>query len=541
MLIHLFSFFAACSDYYTALNGADNDFCHLLQPCSFERVVKKVRPKDIIFIKGDYIGEPDDLEKARVLFNSALAQGVIVASDNMTINGTKLQNVGFSFIVVQSTEEPRIHSFHFTGFSCSIACFRTVEKGVISNSYFTHNHVKGGIGLLSFGVGKCKLDECVLVENTVLNSSLISMFSTHLYLNMTLIERNFVKSNSRQALLFAINSVCEYTNTTIRFNSSPHSPLHQFEFRSCFGFWNCTFEFNKHPETMLCDGTCEFNFTNTTISNNMGSFLTTSVHSVVSFNESSIINNFSGDRPLFYLPGSEFYILHPCFFIENHGTSILDTRGMKSLINLTNAQFIGNNVDEFVIGVDESSKVVLNNCKFKENFALKSSIYSKKSYLEIQNSSFRRNKVAAIKMKKGKAHIFDSKFMNNIGSNDDSYSILSHGSTLSVSNSYFQGSSPYGHINATGKVSLFQLSFSGMKKYSLRGSIRSSCILCSYNVGKVKKPKFYFYFVHNLTGLMIMFTLVSIILLFLFYSFDYLVKRKCRMNYQNLPNDKLFV
>ncbi|KAK8842686.1 hypothetical protein M9Y10_025546 [Tritrichomonas musculus] len=518
MLIFLFYIYGSCGEYITEINGADTDFCHILSPCSFSRVKKKIESKDIVFVKGNYIGEPDELDQIRDLFDTALSKGAIITSDNMTINGTKYKSNSLAFIIVQSTADSRINNFHFTGFSCSIACFRTVEKGVISNSYFTHNHVIGGIGLLSFGVGKCKLDECVLTENTVLNSSLITMFSTHLYLNLTIIERNLVKSTSRQALLFAINSVCEYTNTTIRYNSSPHAPLHQFEFRSCFGFWNCTFEFNKNPEIMLCDGTCEFNFTNTTISNNMGSFLTTSVRSVVSFNESLITHNFSGDRPLFYLPGCDFSIFHPCLFIENYGHSIIDTTGVRSKINIKNGVFKRNKALTYVIGLNDNSKIEINDSKFNDNMAQQGTIYSKKSTLIISNSSFWKNRDSAVRFFKGKAYLSNINFYNNFG-NDNSSTINLHSAYLSVTNCRFKGISANGHIYATGnyKMKLFNLDFSGIKKYSLNNSLHASCIFCSFNTSKSQSKT-------KSKRLFLLFIVLLVILLLLVFNFFF--KRK---------------
>ena len=535
MLILIFPFIVICDEFYTSLDGADNDFCHILSPCSFDRVMNKIRSKDVIIIKGEYIEDPDDLEKVRVLFNTALSLGCTVASSNMTINGTRLKNIGFSYIVVQSAEDSRIHFFHFTGFSCSIACFRTVEKGVISNSYFTNNHVVGGIGLLSFGVGKCKLDECVLTENTVLNSSLITMFSTHLYLNMTLIERNFVKSNSRQALLFAINSVCEYTNTTIRMNSSPYAPLHQFEFRSCFGFWNCTFEFNNNPEIMLCDGTCEFNFTNSTIRNNMGSFLTTSINPVVSFNESYISNNFSGNKSLFYIPGGEFYIFHPCVFRENHGKAVINTKGVKSLIDITHGIFIKNKVSEFVIGSDESSNVKALDCKFIENFANNGVLNLKKTYADIINNSYIKNRNLVFRLNKGKTRISNSNFIHNVGRENDVSSIIAEKTSLSMNNCYFQGSSLNGHIRSNKKkTGLFKLQFSGNKQYSLSSELQSSCFLCSYNFRKS----------HNSFSRSLKIFIIFLIFVMLFILiFDFIRKeRMCfRKKYHIRSDDIIFV
>jgi hypothetical protein len=347
---------SAATDLYTSIDGADTDFCHILSPCTFEKAASLAKPQDIVFVKGSYMEDPAELIKLQTLFNSVLANGAVIMSENMTINGSRLESPDLSFIVVQSASDSRIHRFHITGFHCTITCFRTVEKGVISESTFSGNHVTGGLGMLAFGVGKCKLDGCIFSENSVDHSSMILnqnlMFSTHLYLNLTVIERNSVVHNSRQALMFAINSVCEYTNTTIRQNHSPFAPLHQFEFRSCFGFWNCTFEDNRHPKLFLCDGTCEFNFTNTTVARNHGSVLTPGLNSSVTFNESWVIDNFSGDLPLFDIPGSQFLVLDPCVF---WAIAVVELRVGLWRVEMRKAEFWMNRVCDFVLGSTQVS------------------------------------------------------------------------------------------------------------------------------------------------------------------------------------------
>jgi hypothetical protein len=404
-----------------------------------------------------------------------LSEGAIIMSENMTVNGSRYSSVGQSFIVVQSAADSRIHRFHFTGFRTTIACFRTVEKGVISESTISRNHVVGGIGLLVFGVGKCKLDCCNLTENSVCNTSLIGMFSTHLYLNLTFIERNYVVHNSRQALLFAINSVCEYTNTTIRGNHSPFSPLHQFEFRSCFGFWNCTFEENKHPELMLCDGTCEFNFTNTTIVKNMGSFLATGLNSSVSFNESLVEYNFSGEMPLFDIPASQFIIFHPCVFRHNVGSSIVDLRGGKGRVDIREGTFIGNKVGEFVIGVDSKSLFYLTKSKFSGNFAESGSIFIDDSFTIINRSRFWNEHDFPVTIVKGEARIDESSFRNNSRA-----SISAEGVSLSMTSGSFHGKVAGGHLKLSGSLKLRGLKFSTSKREAISDNLVKLCRGCAF-------------------------------------------------------------
>jgi hypothetical protein len=443
-----------------------------------------VRAEDIVFVKGTYMEDPSELEQLQTLFNSVLAQGAVIMSDNMTINGSRFSTAGLAFIVVQSASDSRIHRFHFTGFCTTIACFRTVEKGVISESVFSRNHIDGGIGMLIFGVGKCKLDGCTFTENSVNHSSMILMFSTHLYLNMTVIERNSAVHNSRQALMFAINSVCEYTNTTIRHNHSPFAPLHQFEFRSCFGFWNCTFEENKHRELLLCDGTCEFNFTNTTVFRNMGSFLTTGLNASITFNESAIIDNFSGDMPLFDIPGSQFLVLHPCYFRDNKGASVVDLRGGPGRIDMQKAEFRRNQLKEFVIGADSSSEVYLTECGFYDNMGGIGSLYSADSFLIVNKSKFAREGSFPINIHHGKAKIEANSFRNISGP-----ALKGEQLDLTMIGGAFAGDVIGGHLDVSGTLQLHGLKFNSLKRRALSRELISICQSCKYR-GKTSRRSF---------------------------------------------------
>jgi hypothetical protein len=477
MLSLLVLFLAHCgsTEIYTSATGAQTNLCHILSPCSFTKAVLLVSMGDIVFVKGSYIEDPTELEQLRILFNAALAEGAVVMSNNMTVNGSRYSSVGQSFIVVQSAADSRIHKFHFTGFRTTIACFRTVEKGVISESTFSRNHIVGGVGLLVFGVGKCKLDCCNLTENSVCNTSLIGMFSTHLYLNLTFIERNYVIHDSRQALLFAINSVCEYTNTTIRYNHSPFSPLHQFEFRSCFGFWNCTFEENNHPELMLCDGTCEFNFTNTTVMNNMGSFLATSLNSSVSFNESWVENNFSGEMPLFDIPASQFIVFHPCVFRNNVGLSIVNLRGGKGRVDIREAKFIGNKVGGFVIAVDSKSLFYLTRSKFSGNFAESGSVFIEDSFTIINRSRFWNEHNFPLNILKGEARIDENSFRNN-----SMASLRAENVSLSMTGGKFHGKVAGGHLKLSGSLKLRGLKFSTGEHEAISEHLVRLCRECAF-------------------------------------------------------------
>ncbi|EAX87180.1 hypothetical protein TVAG_472500 [Trichomonas vaginalis G3] len=478
-MLTLFLSLSLSKEIYAKVNGLNNSFCHLLAPCDFINAANQVAKGDYIHISGSSIEEADDLDKIRVLFNVALGRGAIVTSNNMTINGTNYRENGVSFIVIQSAAESRLHKFHFTGFKTSIMCFRKIDQGVISMCIFSHNYVVGSIAMLMFGVGKCKLDECYLAENTVTNTSLIAMFSTHLYLNMTIIERNFVKHDSPQSLLYSINSVCEYTNTTIRNNASPYAPLHQFEFRSCFGFWNCTWENNHHQELLLCDGTCEFNFSNNSVQYNQGTFISTSAGSVVTFNESDFRNNFSGEKAMFDIPGSKFIVYSTADFRSNTGRAFIDTRGLKSDIQIQKAKFSENRFDESVILTDSNSTIDIYQTTFSENMANLGTIHANQSSVKIHHSQFTKNHGTAINVTDSISSIDANHFTSPLGP-----SITSNRGTTNVISNFFRGQVIGGHLNINGKHRLYGLKFTASDSFALSSKLRKDCFMCSYKERK---------------------------------------------------------
>lgn len=488
-------FSALAADIHTAVDGDDHNVCHTLQPCSFKVAQNIAKSEDVVYVKGSYMEDPKQLKRLSALFNAVLSKGAIMMSGNMTVNGSLYKSSQIAFIVVQSTESSRIHQWHFTGFNMAIACFRTVEKGVISETVFSNNHIRGGIGMLSFGVGKCKLEQCVVTENSVCESSLIAMFSTHLYLELTSIERNYVEHNSSQALMFAVNSVCEYTNTTFRHNHSPNAPLHQFDYRSIFGFWNCSFEDNKHMEVMLCDGTCEFNFTNCTIARNMGSFLTTSPGSMVSFNESLIVGNDSGRMPLFDIPGSRWYVLHPCVFVNNTGSSIFDMRGASGTIGIKHAKFKRNVMQEFVIAADDAS-VEISHCKFHDNVGAGGTLAFSGSEIKVANSKFGRNGRHSLFVSGGSMSSMGNSFKDTIGGSGSS--VTSVESDVSMVGDAFIGDVVGGHLSFNGTFKLYKLRFTGERANEGK-KIRHACRSCRFGDDQDVEWRWYIFIGVSLT------------------------------------------
>ena len=75
-----FFYFSSSKEIYTKLGGLNNTFCHLLAPCSYEIASKIVKSQDFIFIQDPKIESSEDIERARLLFNKALAVGATVAS-----------------------------------------------------------------------------------------------------------------------------------------------------------------------------------------------------------------------------------------------------------------------------------------------------------------------------------------------------------------------------------------------------------------------------------------------------------------------------
>lgn len=460
---------------FASYSGDDN-ICSISIPCSYKTVESKLENGDLLFIFDKYIAESHEIYDLRRLFNFALSKNVLICSENATINGSLYESKDLSFLMLQSGTDSRIHCFHFTCFRSTIICFRKVERGVISLCTFSSNRVLGGIGMLVFGLGRCKIEDSSFVENIIVNTSLLVMSSAYFYLENIIIERNFVNHESRQALLYSINSVCEYTNTTIRNNHSPSAPLHQLEFRSCFGFWNCKWENNHHHEIILCDGICEFNFSNNFIFGNHGSFLTVTDKALVTFNDTNFINNFSGDRAMFDIFGGTFVVQGNAIFEDNCAYVFVDLHGNSSIISIEHAEFIRNMVDVSIFLADVNSSVSISNTTFIDNSSKQGLINVKDSNFMITKSLFSGNKGVCLKLEGSISTFAHVKFFHN-----NIHSIHSVNGSTQVYNCFFKGKNLYGHLKIPLDSKLSHLTFDSGENYSLSRELISICKDCTYN------------------------------------------------------------
>jgi hypothetical protein len=234
------------------------------------------------------------------------------------------------------------------------------------------------------------------------------------------------------------------------------------------------FEENKHAELLLCDGTCEFNFTNTTIARNMGIILATGLNAVISFNESWIIDNDAGNNSLFQIPGSEFYVFHPCVFARNTADSIVDLRGGKSIVKMKHAKFRHNQVS-FVMGMDTQALCEMEICGIGENLAAMGSIVLEDSVLRARRCTFFREGNTAIRLTRGRAVIDNSGFKDNLG-----VSVSAVNATVTMNHDHFTGGIRGGHLALSGRYTLNRLRFTAKGRLALSDRLRKDCATCMF-------------------------------------------------------------
>lgn len=466
-------------DLFTKINAGASEKCTASSPCSYEKAQQEMQKGDYLFFDDKYIENPTDIEKVRVIMNDALNNGVIIASNKMTINATYYDQTHISFIIIQTSNDVQMHNFYFTGFRNTILCIRKSNKNIIEHCTFAYNNPIRCIGLVMIGSGKTSLTECKFTENSVTNSSLISLNSAFLYMKNTTIERNFIEHESSQPLLYSINSVIEHTRTSIQENSSPYSPLYKFEYINKVGFWNCTWQNNHHKELMLCDGKCNFNFTDGIITNNHGSILTTSESPSLNIKSTKFIDNFAEQTPLFIIPAGLVYISHNTEFIGNNGFTLFETKfsNIKGEVKITNSLFHNNKFEYSLLSSGNGSSII-ENCYFTQNSAQNGILNFEETKSTVTNSTFLKSAGTSIMFHNTTGYVDACLFSEGTGLLGNAVTAI--GGRTSVVSSTFEGPAIGGHIVADRPRHFAGLAFSSGEEDALDPELRRECYLCRF-------------------------------------------------------------
>jgi len=402
--------------YFTSINGEENNICSRENPCSYKRIIRVVKPFDRVEFLDNEISKTHELEKVRILINSLVSMEVKINGNNMVINGSLYRPIDQFFIVSHHIGNVSLSQIVFSGFKTPVIAFQAVDNGVLTDIVFTQNHIMNCFCLVLATISSVIFNNVNFTENSVCNASLIFFSTTNFQGNRTLFERNFIEHDSSQTLFRCLNSNLDLMLWNIKSNSGHDGPLMYFDYRSIVYMTYCIIEDNHHPEIMICDGLGNFTFYQTKIRRNKGLFFEATQATGVCLHESSFNNNYSGDEPMFYLPGSYFISSFSSKIKNNYGKVFVEQKGMKSYAVISDSYLAENTFNDAVFSSDSETTISVRNSIFSRNWGKQGVFIMSNARLDVIGMHSIQQIEPVFNLSKASGTIFNSNFTNEFSS-----------------------------------------------------------------------------------------------------------------------------
>lgn len=401
------------STYYTAINATDRAKCSIDDPCSFKTILQTVVHTDLVVFNDTYIIQNLDLIEFQFTVNTLIEKGVrIQGSDQITIiNGTFLRPKTDYFIIARDgCKLFYFANFEFTNFKYPVMVINGVNNSLLTNITFKKNMLDNNFCIALWTVSYLTIDNIVFSENAV-NYTAVLFVSTAVVngTNFTF-ERNYGEHLGHDCLLRLLNTFFLVDNTTIRDNSAGDSPLAFMDCRAGLYLQNFVLERNYHPELFLCDGKCNFSFINAVIQGNRGVIIETTGEAYAEIVNSTVLNNFSPNEPLFYIPGGVVGLENNTMISGNHGRCFVDMTDDKSQIYVQNSSFLQNSFDEYSFGCGDNGNITLRNVTISKDFAPQGSFRVHQGLFDVDNITSTYNFGSLLNLTSGNLSLLNSHF-----------------------------------------------------------------------------------------------------------------------------------
>lgn len=424
MLIPFFLIFIKSTEYFVKWDGDNKTVCHPIWPCSWETAVTIFEREDIIQITDPILDTPEKLKLFQNMTKYALEIGGGIASNcNTIIEGSLFQpNETDFFIEISPFNESLLYGFQFHNFEHPIISVRGMDVFLIVNCSFFDNSVSFDFPLISFCNVTVIMANTTIENNTVEGTSILGLSTSILgYFNSS-IENNVQLSRGPIPLFEFTNGASEITNSTIRNNVCPNSPL--------IGSWyfiiaiitNSTIENNYCGTSALIVGDSLANLTlsNSTIKHNRAAILHSMTMSSVNFSKTYFMNNYADGQALIFAPRSTIQFLNDTVVAENVADSILSSLlSNETSLNLVSTQFVNNTCRDTAFALSNSeSKLV--NTTMSNNVIIDHPLISvRTSNFSVNSSSFECNWLTGIgnliEVEDCSIDVNDSSFVRNVG------------------------------------------------------------------------------------------------------------------------------
>ncbi|EAY16334.1 hypothetical protein TVAG_359420 [Trichomonas vaginalis G3] len=399
--------------FYTSINASQNAKCSIDNPCSYKSVILKAKQYDHVIFNDTYILQNVDLLEFQFTINTLIENSVKVSgSDQITIiNGTFLKPKTDYFVIArEGCKLFYFANFEFTGFKHPVMVVNGVEFANMKNVTFKKNMLDNNFCIALWTVSYLNISNVKFSENAV-NYTAVLFISTAVIMGDNFIfERNYGEHLGHDCLLRLLNGYLLVDNIIIRDNSANDAPLTYLDCRTGVLFSNLTLERNYHPELFLCDGKCNFSFIDCKIQGNRGVILETTGEAYAELVNTSLINNFSPDEPLFYLPNGTFGFENDSMIIGNHGKSFIDMPDEKSQIYIINSTFESNSWDSYAFGCGYNGNITIRNTSVHSDFSKFSTFNVETGLIDLDNFTSIYNYNSLVNITSGNLTVLNSNF-----------------------------------------------------------------------------------------------------------------------------------
>ncbi|KAK8884650.1 hypothetical protein M9Y10_043768 [Tritrichomonas musculus] len=424
MLIYFFFSFISSTEYFVKWKGDNKTVCHPLWPCSWEIAVTLFEREDIIQITDPELNTVEQLLMLQNMTKYALEIGGGIASNvNTKIDGAEFQQNHTDFYIeISPFNESLLFGFQFYNFHHPILSARGMDLFLIVNCSFYDNHISYDFPLISFCNVTVIMANTTIENNSVEGTSILGLSTSILgYFNST-IENNIQLSRGPVPLFEFTNGASEITNSTIRNNISPNSPLIGSWFFIIVIITNSTIEHNFCGSSALFVGDSLANLTlsNSTIKNNRAALLHSMTMSSVNLSNTKFINNYAAGQSLIFAPRSTIQFLNDTIVADNVADSILSSQlSNETSLNLISTYFLNNTCSDTAFALSNSESKI-EGTKIKTNTIIDHPLISVcSSNFSINSSSFDSNWIMRtgnlIEVEDGSIDVNISSFKHNIG------------------------------------------------------------------------------------------------------------------------------
>lgn len=424
MLFHFLFYFHSATEYFVKWKGDNKTVCHPMWPCSWETAVTLFEREDIIQITDPELNTEEQLLLFQNMTKYALEIGGGIASNvNTKIDGTLFkQNQTDFFIEISPFNESLLYGFQFYNFHHPIISARGMDLFLIVNCSFYENHISYDFPLISFCNVTVIMANSTIANNSVEGTSILGLSTSILgYFNST-IENNIQLSRGPVPLFEFTNGASEITNSTIRNNISPNSPLIGSWFFIIVIVTNSTIEHNFCGSSALFvgDSLANLTFSNSSIKNNRAALLHSMTMSSINLSQTIFVNNYAAGKSLIFAPSSTIQFLNDTIVAENVADSIISSQlTNETSLSIISTKFLNNTCSDTAFALSHSESRIEETTIQNNSIINHPLISAYSSNFSINSSYFDSNWIIRsgnlIEIEDGSLDVNTSSFESNVG------------------------------------------------------------------------------------------------------------------------------